>query len=126
MRDTSKYANLVCSLVLSRMTCVSLDSIGIAGFGHDFGALDGKRSTIEEIFDSFGSHPPGFTTMLIITLGAIFPFLWNIPDPRNRLTNKLHDSMAEISRDLLEKTRREKEMGGSVGDASRSIIGSLG
>ena len=108
------------------MSGISLDSIGIAGFGHDFGALQGKNPPVGEFFDSFGGHPPNFLTMLIRTLGNVFPYLWYLPDPRKRITNKLHDSMAEVSEGLLERTRREKEMGGIVSDASKSIIGSLG
>ena len=33
------------------MNCVSLDTIGIAGFGHDFGALRGEHGIVEEAFD---------------------------------------------------------------------------
>ena len=40
------------------MNCISLDSIGIAGFGHDFGALEGKKSTVEQVFDAFGTLKP--------------------------------------------------------------------
>ncbi|THH01154.1 hypothetical protein EW145_g6961, partial [Phellinidium pouzarii] len=40
-----------------RMNCVSLDSIGLAGFGHDFGALEGRHSDVAEMFDSFSSLP---------------------------------------------------------------------
>ncbi|OAX33681.1 cytochrome P450 [Rhizopogon vinicolor AM-OR11-026] len=34
-----------------------LDTIGIAGFSHDFGSLDGKHSVVTEVFDNSGSNP---------------------------------------------------------------------
>jgi hypothetical protein len=35
---------------------ISLDTIGIAGFSHDFGSLDGKRASVTEVFDAFGNN----------------------------------------------------------------------
>ncbi|KAG2095662.1 cytochrome P450, partial [Suillus discolor] len=33
-----------------------LDMVGIAGFSHDFGSLDGKPASVTEVFDTFGSN----------------------------------------------------------------------
>lgn len=107
------------------MNCISLDSIGIAGFGHDFGALQGKHSTIEEVMDSFGERPPMGVMVLVILLGSVFPFLADLPTERNRMTKKLHDTMEEVSEKLLERNRKEKEAGSADSYTSRSIIGSL-
>lgn len=107
------------------MNCVSLDSIGIAGFGHDFGALQGRHSTIEEVFDAFGDNSLGRLMTTTILLGAVIPFLQKVPNPRTRLMKKLHNTMEEVSEQLLERSRREKEVGGAASDTSRSIIGSL-
>ena len=107
----------------SRMNCVSLDSIGIAGFGHDFGALHGKRSTVEEVFDSFGTAPP--MSMIILLLGQVIPILQKLPSTRVDMMKKLQDIMGEVSEQLLERSRKEKASGGGATDTSRSIIGSL-
>ena len=108
------------------MNCVSLDSIGIAGFSHEFGSLDGKHSAMEELFDEFGVTPPGFIEMLSMLLGNVFPFLRKVPSRRHDLSKRLHDTMEATSKVLLERSRKEKEMAGSASDVSRSIIGSLG
>ena len=105
------------------MNCVSLDSIGIAGFGHDFGALHGKRSTVEEVFDSFGTAPP--MSMIILLLGQVIPILQKLPSTRVDMVKKLQDIMGEVSEQLLERSRKEKASGGGATDTSRSIIGSL-
>lgn len=106
------------------MNCVSLDSIGIAGFGHDFGALEGRRSEVEELFDSFGSAPPKGISLVFMLLGPILPFLLNIPTSRSKLIKKLHQSMEDISKVLLDRSRKEKEIG-ELGLSSRSIMGTL-
>ncbi|KAL5488430.1 hypothetical protein ACEPAI_6548 [Sanghuangporus weigelae] len=107
------------------MNCVSLDSIGIAGFGHDFGALYGRHSTIEEVFDAFGTRPPAGLMVLTILLGPALPILTKLPGKRASLVSKLHKTMQEVSEALLERSRKEKELAGISSDTSRSIIGSL-
>nr|QEP49721.1 11-oxo-beta-amyrin 30-oxidase [Inonotus obliquus] len=105
------------------MNCVALDSIGIAGFGHEFGALHGEHSAVEEVFDSFGSAPP--MAMIILLLGALLPIILRIPDRRTRMIKKLHKTMEEVSEQLLERSRNEKAVGGGATDTSRSLMGSL-
>lgn len=108
-----------------RMNRVSLDSIGIAGFAHDFGALEGRHSDVAALFDSFGSAPLGKgLTILLPLLAPVLPFLANIPTKRSRLVKKLHKSMEEVSEELLARSRKEKEAG-DTGGSSRSIIGAL-
>ncbi|KAI5117516.1 hypothetical protein M0805_009524 [Coniferiporia weirii] len=106
------------------MNCVSLDSIGIAGFSHDFGALEGRHSDVAEMFDSFGSLPPRGVSIVLPLLGPILPFLLKIPTNRRRLVKRLHSTMEEIAETLLERSRKEKAAG-TTGDTGRSMIGSL-
>uniref|UniRef100_P9WEI2 Cytochrome P450 monooxygenase claW n=1 Tax=Ampulloclitocybe clavipes TaxID=56467 RepID=CLAW_AMPCV len=108
------------------MNHISLDSIGIAGFSHDFGSIQGKPSAVLDVFDSFSNVQPDATTTLMFTLAATFPIMLNIPNNRNALFTKLHQTILEISDELLESTRKEEEgkAGGGRGDA-KSIIGSL-
>ena len=105
------------------MNYVSLDSIGIAGLGHDFGALHGKHSSVEEVFDSLGTAPP--THLAIALLGQVFPVVMRLPTSRVRLFKKLNKAMAEISGRLLETNRSEKLLGGGVVDTSRSAMNML-
>lgn len=106
------------------MNAISLDTIGIAGFSHDFGALEGKLSAVVDAFESFGSAPPRGLTAIIPILGQVLPFLLKIPNRRRTLLLQLHESIAEIAGSLLERSRKEKEAG-ILGDSSRSIIGAL-
>ncbi|KAI5117517.1 hypothetical protein M0805_009525 [Coniferiporia weirii] len=106
------------------MNCVSLDSIGIAGFSHNFGTLEGRHSDVAEMFDSFGSNPPDVISAISMLLGPVLPFLGNVPTKRQRMIAKLNSRMEEIAGTLLERSRKEKEAG-LVGDTGRSIIGAL-
>ncbi|THH07480.1 hypothetical protein EW145_g3350 [Phellinidium pouzarii] len=107
-----------------RMNCISLDSIGIAGFGHDFGSLNGRHSDVGEMFDSLGHAPPIGISMILPLLGPVLPFLTLIPTTQQRLIDKLHMSIEIIAKKLLMHSRKEKEAGGK-GDSGRSIIGAL-
>ncbi|KAI0655272.1 cytochrome P450 [Cubamyces menziesii] len=107
------------------MNHVSLDSVGIAGFSHDFGSLEGKHSSVADVFDKMGFLKPHPITALAILFGHVFPFLWLIPTPLRRLQQKLNRSMEEIATVLLENTRREMKGMGEKGREEKSIIGLL-
>ncbi|KAI9570092.1 cytochrome P450 [Boletus coccyginus] len=95
--------------------CVLLDTIGLAGFSHNFGALEGKDATVTEVFDTFGASPRSTT----------FPFLMQLPTPRTLLIQKLNIAVEEISNQLIARTEKELEMGVIGGKEERSIIGLL-
>ena len=103
-----------------------MDTIGIAGFSHDFGTLDGKHSTVAQVFSALGNNPGTSAFNRILTLLAqVFPIIVKIPTKRRVLTNKLNTAMSEISSDLLIRSRREKDMGVSDTEAGKSIMGLL-
>ena len=106
------------------MNCASLDSIGIAAFGHDFGALRGEHGTVEEAFDMFGSAPPRIIDVITILLGPTFPFLLNLPTQRRQVLRGLDKALQGVAESLLEGTRKEAELD-VIGGSSRSIIGAL-
>lgn len=107
------------------MNCVSLDTIGIAGFGHDFGALRGEHGIVEEAFDSLASVPPRGLNVLLLLLGPLFPVLLKVPTKRQMMLKKLHQSMQGIAEGLFKKTKKDAEAG-TFSSSSRSIIGALG
>ena len=107
----------------SRMNCFSLDTIGIAGFAHDFCALEGKRSSVEEVFTALGTAPP--MNMIIMLLGQVVPILRKVPNPHGHIMGDLHDKLEQVAEELLETRRKEKVAGSNATYASRSIIGSL-
>ncbi|CAA7269644.1 unnamed protein product [Cyclocybe aegerita] len=105
------------------MNHISLDSIGIAGFGHDFHALDGKDSAVVKVFESFGSGDTGFLSRFVFLMGPVFPTLQNLPTKQNRIFKRLRDTMGEIADDLLARNRREREE--KQLSEEKSIIGLL-
>lgn len=109
------------------MNHVSLDAIGIAGFGHDFGTLDGKYPAIVEVFDALGSsHSIGIFAPLLQLITPILPWLMKLPTRRNKLMAKLRQAMSDIADELLARTRKEKE--GRISEEKseeKSIIGLL-
>ncbi|CDO76372.1 hypothetical protein BN946_scf185011.g36 [Trametes cinnabarina] len=107
------------------MNHVSLDSVGIAGFSHDFGSLEGKYSSVAEVFDKMGFIKPSPITAFVIIFGNFFPALWKIPTPMRRLQQQLNTAMEEIATVLLENTRREMKGLGEKGQEEKSIIGLL-
>ncbi|KAG6375251.1 cytochrome P450 [Boletus reticuloceps] len=103
-----------------------LDTIGLAGFSHDFGALDGKHASVTEIFDSFTSSTSASAINIGVGLLAdVFPSLVRLPTRRQKLMRKLNDAMEEISTVLLARTKQEMDAG-IVGDKEeKSVIGLL-
>ncbi|KAJ7775693.1 cytochrome P450 [Mycena maculata] len=107
------------------MNLVALDSIGIAGFSHDFRSLDGEYSAVAAAFDSLSFEGTGVLSNLVFLLGTQFPFLAHLPTKRNRIILNLRRKMSIIADQLLEKTRREKKTHVSDETSDRSIIGLL-
>ncbi|KAK2462255.1 hypothetical protein APHAL10511_005751 [Amanita phalloides] len=54
------------------MNRITLDSIGIAGFGHDFKALEGHQSPVIKVFESFNTLRNSSQRFFFL-LGPIFP-----------------------------------------------------
>ncbi|KAF7291763.1 hypothetical protein HMN09_01235900 [Mycena chlorophos] len=110
------------------MNRVALDSIGIAGFGHDFHSLDGEPSAVADAFDSMAINGGRANTLnfLVFMLGTQIPLLAEAPTPRNVLFKKLRNILSGIADSLMEESRKEKEAeGSSESAADRSIIGLL-
>lgn len=101
--------------------------MGIAGFSHDFGTLDGKVPPVLEVFDSFlrGGSSSIVSTFMVL-LAPILPLLIRLPTRQNRLMQKLRLTMTEIAHELLARTRKEMELKRvDESAAEKSIIGLL-
>ncbi|KAL4068755.1 cytochrome P450 [Scleroderma yunnanense] len=109
------------------MNHISLDSVGNAGFSHDFGSLDGRPSSITKLFDAFVAPSKRSAIYDVITLFLhMFPVLVTfLPTPMVKLFGEMEVTMQGICEKLLERTRKEKELGILDGNTDRSIIGSL-
>ncbi|KAG2096080.1 cytochrome P450 [Suillus discolor] len=107
------------------MNHISLDTVGIAGFSHDFGSLDGKRVSVAEAFDTLGSNQPSAVDTAVFLLASVFPIILKIPNKRQNLFKKLGITMEQISNELLIRSRREKDADMSQGGEENSLIGLL-
>lgn len=104
------------------MNHLSLDSIGLAGFSHDFGALDGRKAPVTRIFEAFQeSSKRNDMSSGVFLLLQVFPMLVYIPSPRMRLVRELHYAMVDVCNAMLDQTKKEKEAGALDG-RERSII----
>ncbi|KAH8798002.1 cytochrome P450 [Flagelloscypha sp. PMI_526] len=108
------------------MNHVSLDSIGIAGFGHDFGSLDGKRSSVVDMLDSFGTQKPTFVDLIVMLLSVPFPTIFTrVASPWNKRLSRFRRTMFEAAQQLLTNTKQEAKVLGDSTAADKSIIGLL-
>ncbi|KAH9483305.1 Cytochrome P450 monooxygenase 215 [Psilocybe cubensis] len=102
---------------------VCLDSVGIAGFGHDFHALEGKNSPVVDVFESFSDEDTSWLSRFVFLMGPVLPVLQNLPTAQNRTLKRLRETMGDIADELLVRNRKAKE-GKSVSE-EKSIIGLL-
>ncbi|KAF8128180.1 cytochrome P450 [Boletus edulis] len=107
---------------LTKLT--SLDTIGIAGFSHHFGSLDGKKPLVEEAFNSIGGTNQT-VDLFFVMLAQVFPWLLRLPIARSKHWQRLNDTMGEISNAFLTKSRKEKEAGTLSESEEKSILGLL-
>ncbi|KAI5987609.1 cytochrome P450 [Pisolithus albus] len=103
-----------------------LDSIGLAGFSHDFGSLDGEPASITKVLDTFGSSSerPALTVRLLL-LARVIPLLPYATESRTRLFGEMQVIMERISSEWLARTRQEKEDGVLDVKGEKSVIGVL-
>ncbi|KAJ7504772.1 cytochrome P450 [Mycena galericulata] len=85
------------------MNHISLDTIGLAGFSHDFGTLTGNTSKITSIFDAFGSKE-SFLDIAVFLFSMVVPIVDNFPTRRNSLLSQLTKSMQDLGNKFLENT----------------------
>ncbi|KAF9239175.1 hypothetical protein BU15DRAFT_62176 [Melanogaster broomeanus] len=85
----------------------SLDTIGLAGFPHDFGSLDGNPGSVTDIFNSFEASPLSALDTFIHII-AWYSGLDQGPDFANEPLKKPHQRMGNISNVVLDRTRKKE------------------
>ncbi|TFK24213.1 cytochrome P450 [Coprinopsis marcescibilis] len=107
------------------MNGVAFDNLGIAGFGYDFGCLNGNRPPAVDVFESFESpEHSGFISRALFFLSPVFPLLTHVPTESNRMLKSMKHSMRAIADELLERTRKELSLSPDK-QAEKSMIGLL-
>ncbi|KAL4242978.1 Cytochrome P450 superfamily protein [Abortiporus biennis] len=88
------------------LTPATLDIIGLAGFDHDFNALNptGKPSELSQALTNLMAVNTGMTVLGILE-NTIFPFLSYLPTKRNRMRNQALNDMKRISREIVEEKK---------------------
>ena len=118
-----------------RMNRISLDSMGIAGFSHDFDSLGGKTSSVATLFDSLAGLTPAPKSLvtrvlssigtIIFLLGTLLPVLFKLPTERTLMFQNQGKELGKITENLMEKMKREKQLGVVEEKGDKSLIGLL-
>ncbi|KAJ7740567.1 cytochrome P450 [Mycena metata] len=97
-----------------------LDSIGLAGFGHDFESLRGDYCTVTAAFYTLRAPVRNYSLSdMIFRLAATTPYLRAIPTAKNRIINDFHAHMSRIAGDVLERNSGKNRR------ADKSVLGLL-
>ncbi|KAJ7983168.1 cytochrome P450 [Mycena polygramma] len=102
------------------MNSVVLDSLGVAGFGHDFESLNGNYCIVTAAFYALGAPDTNSPADIIFRLASTYPLLRGIPTARNRIIRDFQSYMRRIAGDMLERKARKECTG-----EDNSILGSL-
>jgi len=98
-----------------------LDTIGIAGFSHDFRSLHGERSEVYTAFESFTNGQMSMFDIVTILLDNFIPMIDQLPRPRKKSRENLSNSLRDIAVKLLV----DSEKIGDQKHEDKSIIGLL-
>jgi hypothetical protein len=99
---------------------VRLDTIGWAGFSHDFCSLAGEQSPVAAAFAQLAAAKMGLLDGLIFVLQPSIPFACKLPSARQRALRNLNAATDRLAEEFFQRTRGlkpEKE--------ERSIMGLL-
>jgi hypothetical protein len=116
------YSSVLCSLLFLQLTLQhvpSLDTMGIAGFSHDFGALDEKMSPVARSFQEVADAKPGLTDAVILFLSPAIHALEYLPTNRQSSILSLRESCRNIAKHIMKEAEVDEK-------AERSILALLG
>jgi hypothetical protein len=102
---------------------LSLDSMGLATFSHDFGALNGEHSGVADAFEALGNQPFSWVALLGFLLSTVVPALTFLPTTRNKTLGRLRDSCKGLARKIIADASAAEARGDKPDE--KSIIGLL-
>jgi hypothetical protein len=106
-------------VVCAKPSLFSLDTVGLAGFSHDFGALAGEVSPVWKAFDDMSNYKMGIGDAIVLILWPVTTFIRHLPTPRQKAINDLREACTVLAKALLDNTDVEEKH-------ERSIMGLLG
>ncbi|KAJ7165665.1 cytochrome P450 [Mycena crocata] len=80
-----------------------LDSLGVAGFGHNFDSLSGDYCLVTAAFYALKAPSTNSCADTIFRMAFRFPCLRNVPTARNRLIKDFNAYMRRIANDVLDR-----------------------
>ncbi|KAJ7499889.1 cytochrome P450 [Mycena latifolia] len=95
------------------MNSVVLDSLGVAGFSHDFESLNGDYCIVTAAFYALRAPSTNSISDIIFRLATNWSFLRDIPTAKNRIIKDFQTCMRRIASDV-----HEKNTGKDVADKS--------
>ncbi|KAJ7580775.1 cytochrome P450 [Mycena floridula] len=114
--------------LLAFQTVFRLDSIGMGGFSHNFGTVEGKEPLVSTALDTFGKsigNSP-LVSPFSFLVGAFLPILMKLPIGNAKLVMRLKANLITVGTDLIERVQKEKQFEGTDKAANdKSIIGGL-
>jgi hypothetical protein len=75
--------------------------MGLAGFSHDFGAVNGKRSTVGESLTKVAKAPVTFIDAVVFLLSPVLPIVSKLPSEHVRLRIQMAEACGKLARQLL-------------------------
>jgi cytochrome P450 len=105
------------------MNAISLDSIGAAGFAHEFGATTGKTSRVGKAVGAFTDMEMSVPALLITLLQPVIPFITAIPTERTRGSTEIKDAMGTLAAGILQETKNAEAEGDKADE--KSVLGLL-
>ncbi|KZO93800.1 cytochrome P450 [Calocera viscosa TUFC12733] len=104
------------------MNAISFESIGEAGFSHDFKCMDGELPLIGKLFTSLGKNSGNVASMIAIAMVQVFPVVVSLPLGRNIAFDQLQAAMRSIAQGILGD---RKVVSDAVSDERRSLVASI-
>ncbi|KAH9843538.1 cytochrome P450 [Rhodofomes roseus] len=87
------------------MNRLTLDTFGIAGFGHDFGTLRGQHCMVAETVEALSGLKADLAGCLQFVLGLVFPWALKVPSAFQRISKQLDVALSEIVNEIIAETR---------------------
>ncbi|EIW77649.1 cytochrome P450 [Coniophora puteana RWD-64-598 SS2] len=103
------------------MSHLSLDSVGIAGFSHDFATLAGAQPPVATIFDSIQARAPELSKNKRHILGLVIPWLSLLPKKHRAMVGDLNKALEDAAKSFLE--RAHQGSAGIVGITRSEALG---
>ncbi|KAF8318879.1 cytochrome P450 [Amanita rubescens] len=102
---------------------ITLDSIGICGFGYDFKSVEGRDSPVNDVFSHLNEGTSNDARTLIDIISPMFPLIFRIPMRTVRMLRMLNKATSEFAAELIKNSRKEGDCSDNIKD--RSILGEL-